>query len=151
MYSDTKALRFVSKDLGAVLITGAGGEDGDVMTGKKTLDDIRFVTGDWIDVAVYPEGYGGLGVGGAGGAPGARGFGAGRVGPGRENGMGGYRMRGLASERSGRGGGFGGGLGGSVPSGEWRRGERVEEVSSGGRRDAPGGGGGYSRRGRGRW
>ena len=99
------------------------------------------MTGDWVDVAVYPEG--------------GRGF-AGRGG--RENGMGGgggqgFRVRGLAAER-GRGA-FGGGLGvTSVPSGEWRRGERVEEgtggVGSGGRREPSGGYGG--RRGRGgRW
>ena len=70
---------------------------------------------------------------------------------GRENGLGaqGFRLRGLASER-GRGGGFGGS---GVPSGEWRRGERVDEtavVGGGGRRDMMGRGG-YGRHGRGRW
>ena len=107
------------------------------------MDEVRFVTGDLVDVAVYPEGYGGgRGVGGMG-----RG--------GRENGLGaqGFRLRGLASER-GRGGGFGGS---GVPSGEWRRGERVDESAGvgggGGRRDMIMGGG-YGRRGgggRGRW
>lgn len=107
----------------------------DDVDGKKTLDEVRFVTGDWIDVAVCPEG--GRGFSGRGG---------------RENGQG-FRVRGLAAER-GRGG-FGGGLGAtSVPSGEWRRGERVEEGAGGGggggRREVGGGYGG--RRGRGgRW
>lgn len=130
IFADTRSGRYVCKDLGSVLLSG-----GDDPEGKKTLDEIRFVTGDWVDVAVYPEG--------------GRGF-AGRGG--RENGMGapggqGIRMRGLAER--GRGGGFGG----TVPSGEWRRGEKVEEgVAGGGRREPPGGGGYGGRRGRGgRW
>ncbi|KAF8462903.1 Sin3 associated polypeptide p18-domain-containing protein [Kalaharituber pfeilii] len=124
IFANTQVGRYVSKDLGAVVIGTDAVED---PTGKKTLDEVRFVTGDWVDVAVYPEGYGGVG-----GVPGSRG--------------------GIAAER-GRGGY--GGLGGSVPSGEWRRGERVEDTAGSGgagRRDAPGSGGGYGRRGRGgRW
>ncbi|KAF8419334.1 Sin3 associated polypeptide p18-domain-containing protein [Tirmania nivea] len=135
IFADTRSGRYISKDLGSVLLSGV-----DDVDGKKTLDEVRFVTGDWVDVAVYPEG--GRGFSGRGG---------------RENGMGGsggqgFRVRGLAAER-GRGG-FGGGLGAtSVPSGEWRRGERVEEGAGGAggaRREAGGGYGG--RRGRGgRW
>jgi len=138
IYADTRAGRYISKDLGACLLSGIDTDTESTTIGKKTLDEVRFVTGDWVDVAVYPEGYGG--------SRGISGVGRGN----RENGLvgQGFRMRGLASER-GRGSGFGGG---GVPSGEWRRGERVDEATgavSGGRRDMTGGG--YGRRGRGRW
>ena len=138
IYADARAGRYIPKDLGACLLSGTDTHSESAAIGRKTLDEVRFVTGDLVDVAVYPEGYGGgRGVGGMG-----RG--------GRENGLGaqGFRLRGLATER-GRGGGFGGS---GVPSGEWRRGERVDETAgapTGARKDMMVGG--YGRRGRGRW
>lgn len=108
----------------------------------KTLQEARFVVGDWVCCAVFETG----GDGGVAAAPRVvgrgevsygRGGGGGYVGGGRENGFGGgYRGRGRGM---GRGGMYEGRLGGEgVPSGEWRRGERV-----------PDGGRGYGR-GRGR-
>lgn len=114
--------------------------------GKKTLNEASFVVGDWIDVAIYPEGHGGVGATGSIGARG--GFGGGRggvLGGPRENGFGGFRVRGGA-----RGAAMGPV---SVPSGEWRRGERVEDhvpLSGEGRRElmpVGRGGGGYRRGG----
>ncbi|KAI9807044.1 MAG: hypothetical protein M1825_005761 [Sarcosagium campestre] len=173
--------RYVSKELGSVVLGGDGGGGGagsrldDEVSGivaggrmagelggepSKTLQDARFVIGDYISCAVLPPlpngsvapppAPGGGRLGGTGGGGGARGdFGGGRAlsgsaGVPRENGFGsGFRVRG-----NGRGADFGsrgGGMGVSVPSGEWRRGERVPEGPSGGRA----GSGSYGR-GRGR-
>jgi len=118
-----------------------------VMSGRlggepdKTLQEARFVVGDWVCCAVFEVGGDGSvsaapRVVGRGEVAYGRGVGAGGgYGGGRENGFGGgYRGRGR-----GRGGLYEGRLGGEgVPSGEWRRGERV-----------PDGGRGYGR-GRGR-
>ncbi|KAI5805611.1 Sin3 associated polypeptide p18-domain-containing protein [Peziza echinospora] len=148
IFADTRSGRFVSKDLGAVAVAAAaaaaaaaaeGGVEEEV--GKRSLDEARFVTGDWVDVAVWPEGSAGGRVGGGG-----------------------------AGGGGGSGGGGGGGMGAPVPSGEWRRGEKPDDAGSsnpgggggggGGRRDPSsqsgggggGGGGGGHRRGRGgRW
>lgn len=108
----------------------------------KTLQEARFVIGDFIDCAVFAPGRDGAvapppvvrGRGAQGVVDAYRGGrGGGAFGPPRENGYGGFR---------GRGGGFGGSegrLGGSgVPSGEWRRGERLPE--GGGRGGGPRGG-----------
>ncbi|TGZ79843.1 hypothetical protein EX30DRAFT_396675 [Ascodesmis nigricans] len=116
IFADTRYgnVRITSKDLGAVVAGEVAVEDD--VGAKKTLGEAQFVVGDWIDVAVYPEGHGGVS------AP--RGFGAGRGAPMRENGMGGYKIRG-----PGRGG-FGDRLGG-VPPGEWRRGENLDDVERG--------------------
>lgn len=134
------------------------GEGQDVVTGgvmagalkgepERTLGEARFVIGDYVDCAVFePLGdgsvaaaprrgeYGGS-VSGRGGGGGGGGYG----GPPRENGYG----RGRGGMRGGYGGGAGGGgrLGEGVPTGEWRRGERIP--------DGRGYGGGYGR-GRGR-
>jgi len=144
---------------------GAGGaEQADVM-----LKDVRFVIGDYIAVAILPPlgngnvapmpGPAGQNVGAGGVVRSGRavevgrdhhhqqGFGGGdgkRAG-GRENGFGGFRGR------SGRGAwGSGPGLGGprgvALPSGEWRRGERLPDGPPGGGRGGFGGG-----RGRDRW
>ncbi len=124
---------------------------------EKTLQEARFVIGDFISCAVFvpgPDGsvapgvtggrgegqqghyYGGRGgrggrggeFGGGGGGGGGRGGGYGGFG-GESNG--GFRGR-------GRGGGFNGGFNGvgrggdgGVPVGEWRRGERVPERRGG--------------------
>ncbi|KAL8901186.1 MAG: hypothetical protein Q9207_005332, partial [Kuettlingeria erythrocarpa] len=141
--------RYIAKDIGTVVIGGDGpgilpteeekevlGEGAGLMKGElqgepeKTLRDVRFVVGDWVDCAVI-EGRGDGGVAplprrgdfmGAGGGP------RGGYGGGRENGFGGGRGRG-----GGRGGFVGGGagagrLGGEgLPSGEWRRGEALPD------------------------
>lgn len=124
----------------------------------KTLQDARFVIGDYVSCAVFPPlgdgsvvpapgGSGRLGSLSGGGGRGMNDFGGGRggvLGGPRENGFGGFRVRGSA-RGVGPDGGFVGGGGANLPSGEWRRGERVP--------DGPGGGGGGPRvygRGRGR-
>lgn len=67
---------------------------------SKTLQDARFVIGDYISCAVFP--------------PLANGSVAPTERQGQENGAGGFRVRGSAR----------GGMGGaSFPQGEWRRGE----------------------------
>lgn len=163
--------RYLSKELGSVVVGGEGpgimptDEEANVVTNgpmagelngepDKTLQDARFVIGDYISCAIFPPLANGTvapppgpGSGGVRSGGGLRGgisdFGGGRggvLGGPRENGFGGFRVRGGA--RGGPGGFNGGRLGdGGVPSGEWRRGERVP--------DGPGGGRGFAR-GRGR-
>ncbi|KAL7267771.1 hypothetical protein RUND412_009629 [Rhizina undulata] len=137
IYADTRygAARYTSKDLGAVVPSGDAALDN---VGKKTLSEVQFVVGDWIDVAIYPEGHGGVSAAGGAAVGGAPRFGSGRggvLGGPRENGFGGFRVRGAAR----------GGFGDRVPTGEWRRGERVEdagrEATRGGFRRGGGGGG----------
>jgi histone deacetylase complex subunit SAP18 len=158
----------MTKDLGSIII-GDGGpgilpneEEAAIVSGgqlsgalggepEKSLQDARFVIGDYVSCAVYPPmangdvvpppGTSGLPRGGFSGGMGGRG----PMGP-RENGFGGFRGRGGP-----RGGGFGQGMGigAGVPSGEWRRGERVPEGPSGGR--GRGYGGGFGGGGRGRY
>jgi len=116
-------------------------------TPDKTLQDAKFVIGDFISCAILPPLENGsvapAPFGPARGGFGARGGGEfggrGGMGP-RENGYGGFR---------GRGGSRGAGNFGqvSVPTGEWRRGERVPEGPSGGRGRGYGGGFGGGRRG----
>lgn len=124
---------------------------------EKTLADARFIIGDYIDCAVFPplsdgsvaplnisgsaiQGSRDRGVGG-----GMRAFGP---PPGAGNGYGGGRRGG----RGGYGGGFGASERGAMPSGEWRRGERLPDGGYGG---GGRGGGDWGRRpsrgGRGGW
>lgn len=162
--------RYMTKELGSIIIGGGGpgilpDEDeaaivaGGQMAGslggepEKTLQDARFVIGDYISCAILPAlPNGGVApppTGPTRGVP----FGTGRgefggrggsFGGPRENGFG-FRGRGGP-----RGGGFGQGMGigAGVPSGEWRRGERVPEGPSGGRGRGYGGGFGGGSRGR---
>ncbi|KAL9111683.1 MAG: hypothetical protein Q9227_003957 [Pyrenula ochraceoflavens] len=123
------------------------GEDAD-----KTLQDMRFIVGDYVDCAIFPP----LGDGSV--APGVRApsYSGGRGPQPRENGYGGGRGRGSYMGSGGGGGGAVGGRGGyggsygrdsgvSMPTGEWRRGERLPDTGG------YGGGRGYDgRRGRGR-
>ena len=147
-----------AKILGGTEGIMAGPLDGEP---SKSLQDARFVTGDYISCCILPPledgsiasippppssmesrgggggaytnggGSGGYGRGGGGGY----GAGSGSI---RENGYGppggGYRGRGRGGYRlePGR-------LGEGVPSGEWRRGERIPDAR----------GGGYRGRGRG--
>ncbi|KAI9655698.1 MAG: hypothetical protein M1829_000610 [Trizodia sp. TS-e1964] len=179
IYPDTREMgrpgpgRFLSKELGSVII-GAGGPgilpDDDMapivangpMAGElggepeKTLQDARFVIGDYISCAIFPPLPNGSVAPQPNPASGPRAmggrmsdFGGGRggvLGGPRENGFGGFRVRG-----SSRGGGFGPGTGannGGLPSGEWRRGERIPDgPGSGGSGNGPYGRG----RGRGRF
>ncbi len=153
----------MTKDLGSVII-GEGGpgilpdeEEAAIVRGgqmegplggdpDKTLQDARFVIGDYVCCAVVPPMDNGS-VAPPPSGPARGNFGGGRSefggrggasGP-RENGYGGYRGRGGP-----RGGGnFGQGF---VPSGEWRRGEEVPEGPSVGSRGR-GFGGGFGGRG----
>ncbi|KAH0537300.1 hypothetical protein FGG08_005890 [Glutinoglossum americanum] len=176
--------RYLSKELGSIVI-GAGGpgvlplpDEVDIVAGgpmagelggdpEKTLQDARFVIGDYISCAIFPPLPNGSvapplapNTRTSGGNINRSGdFGGGRggvLGGPRENGFGGFRVRGSARGGGSYGGGGGGGgntggggatgIGsGGLPSGEWRRGERLPEGPGGGR-----GGGGYSSRGRGR-
>jgi histone deacetylase complex subunit SAP18 len=102
----------------------------------KTLADARFVIGDYVDCAILPpleDGSVAPPISGRGMVPssalggGMRAFGGGPPGgPIRENGYGGGRR------------GPGWGPGNTIPSGDWKRGERLPEG---------GGRGGYGRRG----
>lgn len=84
---------------------------------ERSLQDARFVIGDYVSCAVLPPGADG------GPPPLLRGSGGGGRGlPPRENGFG--RGRG-----GGRGSSFGRLNDGGVPMGEWRRGERLPEGS----------------------
>lgn len=153
--------KWLSKELGSVII-GAGedyedaqgnGDAPDALPGvgklsgdaNKTLADARFVIGDYISCAIFPplpdgsvaplppsdRGFGssGRGMGGP-----RDGYGRGGYGGRMENGHGGgYRggrqgRAGFAGDRD-RDRGFGA-MG--VPSGEWRRGERIPEGPGGG-------------------
>lgn len=154
--------RYVTKDLGSVVI-GDGGpgvypddEEAAIVAGgqmagplggepEKTLQDARFVIGDYVSCAILPALANGD-VAPAPGGPSRGGFGGGRgdfgrpgpPGP-RENGYGWRGGRGASR------GGFGPPAGAGVPMGEWRRGERVPEGPSsrgrGGYQGGPWGGG----------
>lgn len=96
---------------------------------EKTLQEARFVVGDWVCCAVFEAGGGGEvpRVVGRGSVEYGRGGGFGGM---RENGFSGGYGRGRG--RGGRGGFQEGRLGGEgVPAGEWRRGERVPEGGRG--------------------
>lgn len=92
----------------------------------KTLADARFVIGDYIDCAILPpleDGSVAPPISGRGTVPssalggGMRAFGGPGPGPSRENGYSGRR---------------GSGRGNGIPSGDWKRGERLPEGVGGG-------------------
>ena len=136
----------------------AGGVMAGALSGEpeKTLQDAKFVIGDYISCAILPPMSDGAVApppstssrGAFGGGRGGTDFGRGPTGP-RENGYGG-------GFRGGRGGMRGGGNFGpvNVPSGEWRRGERLPDGQNSRGRGYGGGfgggGGGGGGRG-GRW
>lgn len=165
----------MSKELGNVIVGGDGGGEGIYPTDEeavvvtpgpmagplggdpdKTLQDARFVIGDYISCAVFPPYSNGsvaaapVATGSAGSRHGGGGLGrdmsdfrggngrSGQAAGPRENGYGGFRGRG--GPRLG-GTSNGGRLDGGLPSGEWRRGERIP--------DGPGGRGYGRGRGRG--
>ncbi|KAI9823118.1 MAG: hypothetical protein M1826_000269 [Phylliscum demangeonii] len=148
-----------SSDEAATLV--AGGPMSGELAGEpeKTLHDVRFVIGDYISCAIFPPLPNGSVAPAPAPAPASTPAASGRLGaaygrgptsyaparhemarPPRENGYGEYRSRGAPRAYGGDGA-----MGNTtVPSGEWRRGERVP--------DGPGSGSGYGRpRGRGRY
>lgn len=129
-------------------VEGVEGEGGGVsmegaMLGEpeKTLQEARFVIGDYVACAIIEPLLSGAVAPAPPSGPARGGFGGGR---GRENGFAG---------RGGGGGGFRGRGGanfgqGFVPQGEWRRGERVPEGPASRGRGFSGGFGGGGRGGR---
>lgn len=129
--------RYTSREMGSVVVSasspyngnGNGNGDADGVGGEydlggddaeKTLADVKFVIGDYIDCAIFP--------------PLSDGSAVPRQSVGGRGGMNGY----------GRGrGGYGLGRGATIPLGEWRRGERIPEGGGGPR--GGGGGDGYGR------
>ncbi|MCJ1390345.1 hypothetical protein MMC18_003204 [Xylographa bjoerkii] len=130
---DARGTDGVAEGAGAVVREGlmAGKLEGDP---EKTLQEARFVIGDYVDCAILAPLADGSVNPGLGPAVGVVGRGNGYGGRGnmmgglRENGVGGFRGGGRGGPRGGL---FGAGrLGdGGVPTGEWRRGERVPEGS----------------------
>ncbi|KAI4592603.1 hypothetical protein KJ359_011054 [Pestalotiopsis sp. 9143b] len=110
--------------------------------GLKTLADARFVVGDYISLAILPVLEDGS-IAPPSAARMGRGAGAGEAGTvvGRAPGLvGRERLHDFGGRRGGRGGradafgwggrgGGGGGGGSGVPTGEWRRGEQLPDVS----------------------
>ncbi|KAJ9605878.1 hypothetical protein H2200_009727 [Cladophialophora chaetospira] len=138
--------RYLSKEMGSVVVAAPeysnGGGSGPIRLegedAEKTLEDARFVIGDFIDCAVFPPLSDGTVV--------SRGSVSARGGP-RENGYGRVRSGGYGLGGRGSYNGFGPrgggefGAQGTIPSGEWRRGERLPE--SGGFRGGRGARRGY--------
>ncbi|KAI2638273.1 hypothetical protein GGS21DRAFT_465082 [Xylaria nigripes] len=158
IFQDTRgpalANKYTVKELGSVVIGDGGpGLDPDDPNSDKTLDDTdpkktlsdaRFVVGDYISCAILPPLPDGS-VAPASSARMGRGMGAGesRLAVGRAP-DGPTRDRDGPFPRHGRGrGGLGKGgydhfstrepRGGGVPSGEWRRGEKLPDMPLGGR------------------
>lgn len=161
--------RYISKELGSVVIGATSANPDTIMNGSnaveedanKTLLDARFIIGDYVSCAILPPLPNGAvapvpsGQGSAPRGPPRNGMNAPRdefrggrdgYGPPRENGFGG---------RVGGRGGFGGGgdfgrgpPSGNVPIGEWRRGEQIPQNGNGDRGGGYGRGGGGGGRGR---
>ncbi|RDA90437.1 hypothetical protein CP533_5242 [Ophiocordyceps camponoti-saundersi (nom. inval.)] len=117
--------RYAVKDLGSIVIgqggpgaetselgasAGASRNDHDI---GRTLNDARFVVGDFLSCAILPP----LSDGSVAPASSVRSYGV------RENGLGSGR-----GGRIGRREGGPGGAGGGVPKGEWRRGETLPDL-----------------------
>ena len=158
--------RYTFRDVGSVVVEAPVDEDGhtngngaDATTtwnlvggeADKTLADARFVIGDYVDCAVFPplsdgsvvpRTAGGVIRGGAGPPPVSSSNGYYGRPRGGAYGGGGLGPRGYSGAGAARGD-FG-----TIPSGEWRRGERVPEGPGGyrGGYGRGGGGGGGGRR-----
>ncbi|KAI1397070.1 Sin3 associated polypeptide p18-domain-containing protein [Hypoxylon fuscum] len=150
--------RYAVKDLGSVVVgddgRGLDPDDPDAektleADGDKTLNDARFVVGDYISCAVLPPLPDGS-VAPSTSARMGRGAGAGesRAVVGRApSGSYGGRERENGHGRPGRGRNTGLGGHGNIPTGEWRRGERLPDPPLAVRgRGGGGGGGGDGRR-----
>lgn len=117
LYTDSFRPRVLLKDVGTVLMSGeqqqsaSGNED----AGARTLEDVKYVIGDWIDVAIFNNSQGPRGFDGPrgefdGGSRGRGGYSRGG-GPDRGRGRGGvdsYRGRGRGGGRNGFDAGAGG-------------------------------------------
>lgn len=123
--------RYLTKEMGSVVVSAPeySNGDGDAAIrlegddADKTLEDVKFVIGDYIDCAVFPPLSDGSVAGrGSFGPRGQRENGYGRVRGGSYGGQGG---RGGYNGSAPRSVDFGGA--GSIPSGEWRRGERLPD------------------------
>ncbi|KAF3012182.1 hypothetical protein E8E14_007320 [Neopestalotiopsis sp. 37M] len=142
---DTEANSVEATDGGSTLASQADGglpAAGHGGEGLKTLAEARFVVGDYISLAILPPLEDGsvapptaarMGRGaGAGEAGTVVGYAPGHLGRDRLHESGGRRGgRGGRSDGFGWGGRGGGGGGGGfgVPTGEWRRGEQLPDVS----------------------
>lgn len=125
--------RYLTKEMGSVVVSAPEHSNGDGNAAirlegedaEKTLEDVKFVIGDYIDCAIFPPLSDGTVVGrGSIGPRGPRENGYGRV---RGGGYGGQGGRGGYNSGAPRSGDFGNA--GSFPSGEWRRGERLPDGS----------------------
>ncbi|KAI0180827.1 Sin3 associated polypeptide p18-domain-containing protein [Hypoxylon sp. FL1284] len=157
------AARYMIKELGSVVV-GDGGRGLDPADAEarstldetdrdKTLDDARFVVGDYVSCAILPPLPDGSVAPSAGaGARGGRGAGEARAAAGRAP-SGGYggrerewdrdrdrdrdrnrnRENGHGRPGRGRNNGLGGGGRDGIPMGEWRRGERLPDPPAAGR------------------
>ncbi|KAK0623341.1 Sin3 associated polypeptide p18-domain-containing protein [Immersiella caudata] len=118
--------RFISKDIGTIVIGASEESDVDGYgDGGKTLDEARYIVGDYLSCAVLPPNEA---TGDVVPASATRG---GRVGAGRG---GGGTFRNERRDSWGRGRGEFDGVrhgGRGFPEGEWRRGERLPEVERG--------------------
>jgi histone deacetylase complex subunit SAP18 len=123
--------RYLSKEMGSVVISAPPNVNGNSAVElegdeDKTLEEARFVIGDYVDCAVFPPLSDGSTVSrGSAGMRGARENGYGRVRGG------GYGMGSRGSYNNGYGGSRGGDFSAPIPSGEWRRGERLPDSGGG--------------------
>ncbi|GBF64401.1 histone deacetylase complex subunit [Trichophyton mentagrophytes] len=127
--------KYISKDIGSVIIKPKKVEDeGEGITlegdeADKVLHDVRFVIGDYIDCAILPP----LADGSVAPPLPSRGPSTSSVGGGMRAFGGGPFSRDSTLSRSrygpGRSGMMSGSNQASVPSGEWRRGERIPDGS----------------------
>lgn len=153
VYPDTRSLnassneepRFMAKDIGSVVIgagmAGAsnggrrGGDDDDdiemgdrsppfeeASLGESTLQDARYVVGDFVSCAILPP----LSDGSVAPESAARRERPGAAAPGARGAPGGFRGDTNFGRGDARGGRRRGGFG-DVPSGDWRRGERLPD------------------------
>ncbi|KAK4456084.1 histone deacetylase complex subunit SAP18 [Podospora aff. communis PSN243] len=129
IFSDTgrgpnQSPRYISKDIGTLVIGASEESDIDGYgDGGKTLDEARYIVGDYVSCAVLPPNEV------TGEVVPASAIRGGRLGGGRGGGFADERRdswgRGRGEFDRGRHGGRG------FPEGEWRRGDRLPEVESG--------------------
>jgi len=113
LFTDSWRPRVILKDVGTVLMstsqdTAGAGDD----AGSRTLEDVKYVIGDWIDVAVFNNNSQGAGPARAYDGPrGPGAYGRGGFERGRGRGMDSYRGGGSGRGRGGRNGydGYAGG------------------------------------------
>ena len=118
LYTDSYRPRVLLKDVGTVVLQQTSGQLDAEDAGSRTLEDVKYVIGDWLDVAIFTGAQGVPPGGPRGGSFGRQG---GMGGPGGERGRGrGDSYRGGGVSRGGgrmAGGGAGGRNGFDEPSG----------------------------------